>query len=520
MMAGLLARRSFAWLAHPAALPSKVRRWMRRWRATQTYREALRDGELLVEAGSRPASGLISVAMPVFNVSEANLRAAIESVRSQSWPDWELVVVDDAAPDPHVARVLAEAARDPRIRVVRRATNGGVSVASNEAVAQARGEFVAFLDHDDELNPRALELAARFLGRHPETDWLFTDEDKLDQRGRHCEPILKPGWSRHLLLAFNLVSHLRVVRRAAIDRVGGHRPGYDGAQDYDLALRVLAAGGRFGHLPGPLYHWRGVRGSMARLASAKPRANARAAAALLEHARGFPRGGEATVEVLVGAASFFHTRRVAEDGLSLAVAVRNPGAFDRTDCRPHPVHPLSVDDLSPAALVAAARSSSADVVLPPPATGMMTEEVAELLSLLQVPGTALACARRVRGRRVEASGWVATDLGDIVDPWAGLDVSDPGYLNLGLVPGRRAVPPPSGWAAWRGSLLEAWNAAGDVPNPWRLPVGWARLELEVVATPRVSLPSASSEFHRPPAPAPEELPRSPVSELARLGLLP
>jgi hypothetical protein len=310
------------------------------------------------------------------------------------------------------------------------------------------------------------------------------------------------------------------VRRAAIDRVGGHRPGYEGAQDYDLALRVLAAGGRFGHLPGPLYHWRGVRGSMARLASAKPRANARAAAALLEHARGFPRGGDATAEVLVGAASLFRTRRVAEDDLSLAVAVRNPDAFERTDCRPHPAHQLSVDDLSPATLVAAARSSSADVVLVPPATGMKTMEMAELLSILQVPGTALASARRVTGRRVTASGWVATDLGDVADPWAGLDVSDPGYLNLGLVPGRRTVPPPSGWAAWRGPLLEAWDAAPDVPEPWRLPVGWARLGLEVVATPRVSLPSASSELLPPPVPVPEELPRTPVSGLARLGLLP
>lgn len=519
-MTAALVGRSVAWLARPAALPSKVRRSLRRFGALAKYRDALRDGELLVEAGPLPAHGLITVAMPVFRVSEDHLRAAIESVRAQSWPDWELVAVDDAAPDPHVARVLAEVARDPRIRIVRRTSNGGVSAASNDAVAQARGEFVAFLDHDDQLHPRALELVARFLGRHPESDWLFTDEDKLDRRGIHCEPMLKPGWSHHLLLGFNIASHLRVVRRAAIERVGGHRPGYEGAQDYDLALRILDAGGHFEHLPGPLYHWRGVPGSMARAASAKPRANARAAAALLEHARRFPRGGAATAEALVDSASLFHVRRVAEASLSLAVAVRGPGAFDRTGAGPHAAHPLALEEPSDAALVAAARGSSDDVVLVPPATGMTFVEVAELLSLLQVPGTALAAARRVQGRRVTESGRVVTDGGDVVDPWAGLAVSDPGYLNLALLPGRRALPPPSGWAAWRSSLVAAWDAAPDVPESWRLPVGWARLGLEAVTTPNVSLGSAAPGFPLPRGPIPEELPRSPVSGLARLGLLP
>ena len=107
-----------------------------------------------------------------------------------------------------------------------------------------------------------------------------------------------------------------------------------------------------------------------------------------------------------------------------------------------------------------------------------------------------------------------------LDPWAGLRLFDPGYLNLALLPGRRAVQPPSGWAAWREPLLEAWDAAEDVPDPWRLAVGWARLGLEVVATPEVSMPAEPGAIVAPPGPAPEELPGTCHAGLALLGLVP
>ena len=442
-------RRGVSWLSRPAALPSKLRRWLRRRALTPAYRAALSGRELQVEAGPLPDRFTISVAMPVFRVAERHLRAAIASVAAQSWPDWELVAVDDASPDPHVARVLAEAAADPRVRVVRRSANGGVSVTSDEAVATARGEYVAFLDHDDVLHPRALELAVRFLVRRPETDWLFTDEDRVDEAGAHSEPMFKPGWSRHLLLALNLVSHMRVVRRAAIESAGGHRPGFEGAQDYDLALRVLAAGGRFAHLPGPLYHWRSVAGSMARTASAKP---------------------------------------VAAAG--------------------------------PAALVAACREAEGDVVLIPPPSGLAPGALAELLALLQVPGTGAAAGRLVGGRRVLASGWTAGPAGEPEDPWAGLSVSDPGYLNLALTPGRRALPPPFGWAAWRRELVAAWDAAPGAPEPWRLALGWSRLGLEVVVSPDAPVRGVGTRPAPPPGPAPGELAPSATLPLAALGLLP
>jgi len=513
-------RRGFSWLARPTAVPAKVRRWIRRRRLTPRYRQALNGSQLLVEAGPLPDRFTISVVMPVFRVAEDHLRAAIASVRAQSWPDWELVVVDDASPDPHVARLVAEAASDARVRVVRRSANGGISVASNEAVAAARGEFVAFLDHDDALHPRAVELAVRFLARHRETDWLFTDEDRIDGDGAHSEPMFKPGWSRHLLLAFNLVSHLRVVRRAAIERVGGHRTGFEGAQDYDLALRILDAGGRFSHLPGPLYHWRSVPGSMARGAAAKPLANERAAAALLEHAERFPRGGTSRVEVLAASASLFRVRRAPAGDLSFVVAGHRGTAAELERRRPHPTGSAPVEVSAPADLVAAARIGVEDVLLVPPPGGFSGSSLAELLALLQVPGTAAATGRFVARGRVAESGWVVDASGDAVDPWAGAGARDPGELNLALLPGRRTLPVSVGWVAWRSSVVEAWDAAPDAPDPWRLAVGWDRLGLEVVATAGASFPARAGRPQRPSVPPPRDLAGPRTLPLAALGLLP
>ncbi|TAM49805.1 MAG: glycosyltransferase [Acidobacteria bacterium] len=520
MTAGVPLRRGLGWLRLPGALPAKLRRVLQRRRVASQYRAAVARGGLVVEAGPLPSPRLITVAMPVFRVSESHLRAALASVVAQTWPHWELVVVDDAAPEPHVARVLGEFSSDPRVRVVRRSSNGGIAVASDDAVAEARGEFVAFLDHDDELHPRALELAARFLAAHPATDWLFTDEDKLDEHGRHCEPILKPGWSRHVLMAFNYVSHVRVVRRSVVQRVGGHRSGLEGAQDYDLALRVLAAGGRFAHLPGILYHWRTAPGSMASLAAAKPQANGRALAALLEHVRAFPRGGEATGRVLLPNASIFRVRRHPDLDLSRAVAVVGGRATGPATPGPRRPPAMVVEDDSPAALVAAARKRKEEIIVLPPPGGMSAVQLAELLALLQVPGTAVAAGRLVARRRVAASGLTLLKDGAPSDPWSGLHMYDPGYLNLALVPGRRLLPPPFGWAAWRSTLLAAWDAAPDVEEPWRLAVGWARFGTEVVTTPDVTLPVAARCFPAPGGAAPGELPRSATAGLALLGLLP
>ena len=200
----------------------------------------------------------LSVVMPVFDPPEAWLRAAIASVRAQLWPHWQLCLADDASRAPHVARVLAACADDPRIRITARAGNGGISAASNSALALATGDYVALLDHDDLLPPHALYRIAEAIAAHPDAAMIYTDEDQLDARGRRCQPAFKPDFDPTLLRSRNLVSHLGVYRRDLLLDLGGLREGVEGSQDFDLALRVAERVGpaRIRHIPAVLYHWR------------------------------------------------------------------------------------------------------------------------------------------------------------------------------------------------------------------------------------------------------------------------
>jgi GT2 family glycosyltransferase len=204
------------------------------------------------------AGPLISVIVPVYDTPEELLRAAIGSVLAQGYARWEICLADDASPSPHVARCLAEfAARDSRIKVLHRAENGGIAQATNSALAVASGDFVALLDHDDELAPHALARVAAEIAAFPALDIVFSDEDHL-YHGRRRRPYFKPGWNPDLMVSQNLVSHLGVYRRALLEKIGGMREGFDGSQDYDLALRAIAAsdGPNIRHIPEVLYHWR------------------------------------------------------------------------------------------------------------------------------------------------------------------------------------------------------------------------------------------------------------------------
>nr|WP_294511207.1 glycosyltransferase [uncultured Rhodopila sp.] len=206
--------------------------------------------------GSPP---LISVIMPVFNPDPAHLSAAIQSVEQQLYPHWQLCIADDASTDPAVAATLRQAAaRDRRITVLWRERNGHISAASNSALSCATGTFVALLDHDDLLSPRALyEVAVRIVDQ-PGADIIYSDEDHIDSFGRRSRPYFKPGWNPDLIAGHNLISHLGVYRRALVERIGGFRIGFEGSQDYDLALRAVAETRPDGivHIPEVLYHWR------------------------------------------------------------------------------------------------------------------------------------------------------------------------------------------------------------------------------------------------------------------------
>jgi GT2 family glycosyltransferase len=201
----------------------------------------------------------LSVVMPAYDTEPHLLRAAIASVRGQLYPHWELCVADDASPGDEVWTILqAAAAEDPRIRVVRRPVNGHISAASNSALALATGDFVALMDHDDLLAEAALYEMAAEIEAHPDAELIYSDEDKIDETGLRFDPHFKTGWNPELLLGQNMVKHLAVIRRDVMVRLGGLREGFEGSQDYDLALRAAEAipAARIRHVPAILYHWR------------------------------------------------------------------------------------------------------------------------------------------------------------------------------------------------------------------------------------------------------------------------
>ena len=206
---------------------------------------------------------VFSILVPVYNTPEPYLRAAIDSVRRQLYPHWQLCLADDCSTDERVAAILDEyAAADERISVVRRSENGHISAASNSALEMATGSWVVLLDHDDELAEHALAVMALAIADHPEVSYLYSDEDKLDADGRRFSPFFKPDFDPTMLLGENYPCHLFVVRRECLEEVGGFRVGFEGSQDWDLALRVTEHldPAAIRHIPHVLYHWRVHRG--------------------------------------------------------------------------------------------------------------------------------------------------------------------------------------------------------------------------------------------------------------------
>jgi GT2 family glycosyltransferase len=237
----------------------------------------------------------ISVVTPVYNTPPDVLRLCIESVLAQEHTAWELCVCDDCSTRADTVRVLTQyRGSDPRIRIVTSDAQLGISGATNLAAEQATGEFIALLDHDDELHPQALAEIADAARRYDDLDLLYTDEDKIEPGGEHSEPFLKPDWSPDYLHSVMYVLHCLTIRKALFWQLGGLRSRFDGSQDYDLVLRASRVARRIHHVPRILYHWRKVPGSAAAEVDAKPAALLAARGALAEHAASLAPG--ATVE--------------------------------------------------------------------------------------------------------------------------------------------------------------------------------------------------------------------------------
>ena len=206
----------------------------------------------------------ISILMPTYNTPARYLRRAIDSVLSQVYPYFELCINDDGSTSAETLATLDECARrDRRIHVKRSPVNMGISRATNAALGVARGDYVAMLDHDDELAPEALVEVVRALNRDPDLDVVYTDQDYIDADGTVAEPFFKPDWSPELFRGVMYVGHLLVVRRTLASEVGGFDAKFDNVRDFEFMLRLSESTSRIHHVPKILYHWRRVPGSVA-----------------------------------------------------------------------------------------------------------------------------------------------------------------------------------------------------------------------------------------------------------------
>lgn len=236
------------------------RRWFEQHRA--------KSGDLAcqrVAAAAFAYRPLVSIVVPCYKTDRVYLRELLDSVLAQSYDNWELLLMD-ASPEWDAVANLAAAAHDERVRRIELPGNGGIVVNTNAGIQQATGDYIAFLDHDDILEPDALfhyvaELNKAAKDERPQV--LFCDEDMFQKTGEWGQPVFKTKLNVDLLYSHNCVTHFLMVEKALIDRIGMSPEDVAGAQDYDLTLRCLAAGAHFKHVAHVLYHWRVHPGSTA-----------------------------------------------------------------------------------------------------------------------------------------------------------------------------------------------------------------------------------------------------------------
>ena len=211
-----------------------------------------------------PYTPVFSILVPIYNTDPEYLLPMIESVRSQIYPHWQLCLVDDCSPKTYLKHILEhEALQDDRISIQLNDVNQGISVTTNDALAMAKGDYIALLDHDDEISIDALYENAKVINKHSDVGLIYSDEDKMEMDGSRLEPYFKPDFSPDLLHTNNYICHFTVIKKSIADDIGGFREGLDGSQDHDIILRAAAAAERIVHIPKILYHWRKIPGSTA-----------------------------------------------------------------------------------------------------------------------------------------------------------------------------------------------------------------------------------------------------------------
>ena len=221
------------------------------------YLKWVQDNKVEIKYKDFKYNPLISFIVPTYNVTRDLLCECLDSLINQSYKNFEICIADDASTLEETREVLKEYEKKYKnIRVVYRKKNGMISEASNSAIGIAKGEFIALVDNDDLVDEDALYYVVEALNNNKKLDMIYSDEDKIDFKGKFMEPHFKPDYSPDTLMGVNYICHLCVLRKSLVDKVGGFRKEYDGSQDYDLFLRIVENTNNIYHIDKILYHWR------------------------------------------------------------------------------------------------------------------------------------------------------------------------------------------------------------------------------------------------------------------------
>jgi O-antigen biosynthesis protein len=235
------------------------------------YNKPLLSRRIVDELKKFSQQPLISIIMPVYNVDPKWLDLAIKSIENQWYENWELCIADDKSTHQKTIEYLKNI-KNPKIKIKFLEQNLNISGASNAALELANGEYIALMDNDDEITPDALYEVVKSIN-DTGAEFIYSDEDKLDLQGKHLNPYFKPDYSYDLLLSLNYICHFSVIDKKIIENIKGFRTAYNGAQDYDLFLRVIEKTTNIVHIPKVLYHWRMIETSTAMSSDAKPYAH-------------------------------------------------------------------------------------------------------------------------------------------------------------------------------------------------------------------------------------------------------
>lgn len=265
---------------------------------------------------------LLSVVVPLYKTPLNYLDEMIQSIKDQTYSNWEICFSDGSGENSPLEEVLKKyCAEDPRIKVTYPGTQLRISENTNEALKLVEGDYIVFMDHDDLLTPDAFYECVKAFNEHPETEFLYTDEDKIDMSGTEMFfPHFKPDYNPDLLNSNNYICHLVVVKKELQQRVGGLNGEFDGAQDYDFNLRCVENTEHIYHIPKVLYHWRAHKDSTAENPESKEYAFEAGIRAILAHYERTGVKGEVFQSIWKG---FYRTRLILEEKPLISIVIPN-----------------------------------------------------------------------------------------------------------------------------------------------------------------------------------------------------